>query len=680
MAATAAILAAIVAPTAAAAGDRAGDLDASFGSGGSVATTFSAPEDGISSSSAVAVQSDGKIIQVGGATFYGSGGSSNTDFAVVRLNPDGSPDQGFNASGKVVTDIGTPADAATAVTLQPDGKILVAGQEQAAPAGPENLVVVRYTSDGQLDPSFGMGGIAIVSDPGFADFAYAIAVDANGGIVVAGLKGDQHGNDPMIIRLDASGVLDPSFGSSGETVINFRGAPENAGAYALAIQADGRIVIGGFTTTWSGDYVPSQFALARVTSDGSLDASFGTGGKVLTAFPGSGADSLTALTLQTDGKIVAVGDTTSTNQNQKFAVARYLVDGQLDPSFGAGGLVSSGLSNDYASGAVGVAIQPDGRIDVGGSGGQGSDFEAARYEPDGSLDPTFGTNGFVDHHVDSNSFADVATGAALEPDGAVIVSGFSGTGFRVVRLLGAPPPSAYVSRTGSSLELEQQPFRPIGLNIYNANSVNNCWYSMDGTILDDSLTAIGPGKNTMRAWFFQDLATNGGARDWTAFDRTLATARAHGYKVIVTLGNQWADCDTGYGYKDTTWYESGYKQPDPAGTVSVPRLGPGGRGEVQGRSNDPGLAAPERAASPTVPDRRLLDRAGVDGDVAAESIRDRRLRRDQGSRSESPDLARHDRERTVRRSRRRLPGRDERPDARSVRVPRLQPGRPRPRR
>ena len=133
-------------------------------------------------------------------------------------------------------------------------------------------------------------------------------------------------------------------------------------------------------------------------------------------------------------------------------------------------------------------------------------------------------------------------------------------------------PGDFVQRTGTQLTVDSQPFRPIGLDIYNANSNGWCWYPMDGTILDTSLTAIGPGKNVMRAWFFQQLATTNGARDWTAFDRTLATAKAHGYKVIATLVDQWGDCGVsttpGYGYKDVAWYEGGYKQPDPAGTVS----------------------------------------------------------------------------------------------------------------
>jgi probable HAF family extracellular repeat protein len=131
------------------------------------------------------------------------------------------------------------------------------------------------------------------------------------------------------------------------------------------------------------------------------------------------------------------------------------------------------------------------------------------------------------------------------------------------------PNTSFVGRCGMKLTADQQSYRPVGINIYNANSRWNCWYDMaSGTTLDDSLNAIGSGKNAIRAWFFQDLATTNGQRDWTAFDHTLAVAHAHGVKVIATLGNQWADCEPLAGYKDTAWYSGGYKQSDPGGTVS----------------------------------------------------------------------------------------------------------------
>jgi mannan endo-1,4-beta-mannosidase len=120
---------------------------------------------------------------------------------------------------------------------------------------------------------------------------------------------------------------------------------------------------------------------------------------------------------------------------------------------------------------------------------------------------------------------------------------------------------AFVTRVGRNLFLNGRPFRFTGLNIYNANSVNNCWYSLgDGPSLDASLAAIGPGQNVFRTFFFQRMATVNGQRDWTAFDHTLAVSRARGEHIIATLANQWADCEEPVpGYKTEAWYQSGYR-------------------------------------------------------------------------------------------------------------------------
>ena len=131
------------------------------------------------------------------------------------------------------------------------------------------------------------------------------------------------------------------------------------------------------------------------------------------------------------------------------------------------------------------------------------------------------------------------------------------------------PTTGFVQRDGAQLTLGGAPYRFSGLNVYNLNSDGLCAYEMSGAVLEDSLTAIaGSGRSVVRAWFFQDFATTGGVRDWTAFDRSLSALAAHGLRTIVTLGNQWADCDQGYGYKNDAWYATGYKTVDPLGTVS----------------------------------------------------------------------------------------------------------------
>jgi alpha-tubulin suppressor-like RCC1 family protein len=130
-------------------------------------------------------------------------------------------------------------------------------------------------------------------------------------------------------------------------------------------------------------------------------------------------------------------------------------------------------------------------------------------------------------------------------------------------------PSGFIQRQGAQLTLNGQPFRFTGLNIYNANSNGSCAADMQsGSSLDDAFTAMGSGVTVIRAWFFQSFATTNGQRDWTYFDHTLSVAAAHNIRVIPVFANQWPDCEPASGYKDETWYETGYTQQDPSGTVS----------------------------------------------------------------------------------------------------------------
>ena len=140
--------------------------------------------------------------------------------------------------------------------------------------------------------------------------------------------------------------------------------------------------------------------------------------------------------------------------------------------------------------------------------------------------------------------------------------------FWVVTVLnadGSAPRAApgFVTRSGTQLTVNGQPYRFTGMNIYNANSRNNCWYTLgSGTALDASLNSIGSGQEVFRAWFFQSLATTNGQRDWAAFDHTLAVAAAHGQRVIATLADQWGACEqpgAGSVYKTEAWYQGGYR-------------------------------------------------------------------------------------------------------------------------
>jgi endo-1,4-beta-mannosidase len=131
--------------------------------------------------------------------------------------------------------------------------------------------------------------------------------------------------------------------------------------------------------------------------------------------------------------------------------------------------------------------------------------------------------------------------------------------------------SGFVRRSGATLTLNGAPYKFTGVNIYNANSRSNCWYTLGSTGLNTTLSSLGSGKEAFRTWFFQALATSNGARDWTAFDQTIAAAKARGYKIVATLGNEWNQCEGGGDYaayyKNEAWYRGGYKTAVHPGTT-----------------------------------------------------------------------------------------------------------------
>ena len=187
--ATAAVaLALITAALPAAAAAAPGDLDPTFGSGGKVTTDVG----GSDGAQAVAIQGDGKVVAAGLGNFAGPG---TGDFALARYNPDGSLDTSFGSGGKVTTDFGG-FDAASAVAIQPDGKIIAAGR-----SGSGDFALARYNPDGSLDSSFGSGG-KVTTDFGGFDSAFGVALQADGKIVAAGFQATstQRGTDIAVAR------------------------------------------------------------------------------------------------------------------------------------------------------------------------------------------------------------------------------------------------------------------------------------------------------------------------------------------------------------------------------------------------------------------------------------------------------------------------------------------------
>ena len=315
-----------------------GDLDTSFGTDGIVITPIGSGQDLVG---AEAIQSDGKIVVVG----YSHNGTDN-DFAVVRYNTDGSLDTSFDTDGKVTTDFGGGADVGNAVAIQSDGKIVVAGMSNS-PATMD-FAIARYNSDGSLDTTFDTDGLVTTDVANLVDRAYAVAIQSDGKIVVAGY-GRIDRNDFVVMRYNADGSLDTNFDTDGIVITDIGGTQDQI--YGLVLQSDGKIVVVGYSN------VNTNYALvlARYNTDGSLDTGFGTGGIVLTAFRDYW-DFGYGLAIQSDGKIVATGySQTQTTGNDDFILARYNTDGSLDNTFGTDGKVITNLGPGDDHG-VSVAI------------------------------------------------------------------------------------------------------------------------------------------------------------------------------------------------------------------------------------------------------------------------------------------------------------------------------------
>jgi uncharacterized delta-60 repeat protein len=360
-----------------------GNLDTTFGSGGKVITPF--PGFTGAGGFAIAVQEDGKMVVAAEI-------SSDTaqDFGMVRYNTNGSLDTSFGSGGFVTTDFFGFRDFARAVAIQQDGKILVGGGcQKSASTDSTDFGVARYNADGSLDGGFGAGGkLSLDMANGSPDSLKTILVQSDGRIVLFGLiqNGPASGG---LARVNQNGSLDTSFGSGGK--VNFPAFNPFAAAFA----ADGRILvageIGGTTNVASGD-----FGMARFNADGSLDTRFGNAGSVATDFFGH-TDIADAVAFQPDGRIVLAGlaSTADDSAHQDFALARYSSEGALDPTFGNGGKVTTDFSGGRDR-ALSVIIISGERIVVGGQvEGQSRDFALACYQPNGSLDPTFGADGKV---------------------------------------------------------------------------------------------------------------------------------------------------------------------------------------------------------------------------------------------------------------------------------------------
>lgn len=385
-------------------GGAPGVVDTSFGGGAQLVSVA----EGEDYATAMAVQPDGKVITVGHTTTNAGG----TDIAIVRHGRDGSLDTTFGNGGRVVTAIaaGRGSDAAYAVAVQADGKVVVAGTT-AVNGTDQDFALVRYLPNGALDTSFGNGGKVVTSLGASVDRIHAIALQADGKIVVGG-DSDRGtattGMDFALARYQPNGTLDAGFGNAGTVTTPIRAQSARDSVYAIVLQpfgAEQRIVaVGG-----EGDFVA-----ARYTAAGVLDAGFGSGGKIAGVFGNSTIAAARAVTLAADNKLVLAGQV----QND-FALARLNVDGSADAGFGTGGKVVTAVSANWES-VTALVRQADGKLLAGGWVYEGNsssgNFAVARYSADGVLDAGFGSAGIAITPVAAPTRSDSGRALVLQPD------------------------------------------------------------------------------------------------------------------------------------------------------------------------------------------------------------------------------------------------------------------------
>ena len=381
-----------------------------FGSGGKAKVSLNGGS--YEFASALVLQPDGKLV-VAGCRCPPPGENLSNSLVLARYDESGHLDPSFGSGGTVSAAIGDAAGT-WALVRQPDGKLVAAASN--GKGAQRRFALTRYEANGRLDTGFGNGG-TVTTAIGKGSAAEALLLEPDGKLVAAGSSGLGANSRFALARYDANGRLDPSFGNGG-TVTTAIG--KGAVAQAVLLQPDGKLVVAGS----SGTSPHSRFALARYDANGRLDPGFGNGGTVTTAI---GSDAVAqALVLQPDGSLVAAGRAGHLHAFT-FALVRYRANGRLDPGFAA---VTTPIGD--SAGAAALVLQPDGKLVAAGSAFSGGDiysgrdtFALARYDGSGHLDAGFGSGGIATTTIGKQSGA---AALVLQPDGKLVAAGYSGDG------------------------------------------------------------------------------------------------------------------------------------------------------------------------------------------------------------------------------------------------------------
>jgi uncharacterized delta-60 repeat protein len=402
-----------------------GSIDTGFGLNGLVRSDSGPTLSGLGNT--LEIQPDGKIVVLGLQWSQPAANTYTTQFVVERYNADGSDDITFATDGRVVTAFGSGYDMPQAMTLQPDGKILVAGTSTSFNT---QFVVVRYTSNGVLDTTFdGDGKVSTSFGTGTYSSPNFITAHADGKILVAGTTGSATGIavNFMVVKYNTNGSLDTTFDGDGKAVNPFEATDASYNIMSALEQPDGKFLITTSADLYGGNNLPNDFVARKYNANATTDVSFGVNGKVTTTFL-EGFNQPRNSALQPDGKILIVGYSHDLSYLQNDSnMVRYQSNGTLDTTFGTGGKVTMGFDSTNDESNI-LLIQPDGKLLAIGTkrnhtdnGYLFQDIALSRYNTDGSLDTGFGTQGKVVSIFVQNNINRINC-AALQPDGKIILA------------------------------------------------------------------------------------------------------------------------------------------------------------------------------------------------------------------------------------------------------------------
>ncbi|MEO6392846.1 MAG: delta-60 repeat domain-containing protein, partial [Pyrinomonadaceae bacterium] len=381
-----------------------GDLDGSFSQDGKLVEIIGTPINVSDRIDDVIIQPDGKIIALGR-------GFSNRYFCIIaRYNTNGSLDSSFGNGGKVFL----PFQYTLEIALQTDGKIIVVG---ATNDNPRDMLLARFNSNGSIDTTFDGDG-QVTTDFGGDEVAISVAIQPDGKIVAAGNGNFSTRVDIVLSRYNQDGSLDTSLDNDGKVTTDVANNTEDV--KSLIVQPDGKMIVIG-TNTVGG--FSKDFMLVRYNQDGSLDTTFDNDGKVTTDFFGSYDFMISAFLQTDGKIVVTGTAYIGNSPSADFVLARYNPNGSLDTTFDGDGKVFTDIPSAMLTSARDITIHSDGKIILAGyvnfnATGSGDDFIVVRYNTDGSLDTTFDNDGYVITNVGGS--IDQAESVIVQNDGKII--------------------------------------------------------------------------------------------------------------------------------------------------------------------------------------------------------------------------------------------------------------------